>query len=42
MRWMVVDNGAPVLYMFFKKGKFDLAEVSTDNLCHTLVCCFCL
>ena len=26
-----VDNGAPVLYMFFKKGKFDLAEVSADN-----------
>ena len=26
-----MDNGAPVLYMFFKKGKFDLAEVSADN-----------
>ena len=26
-----VDNGAPVLYMFFKKGNFDLAEVSADN-----------
>ena len=26
-----VDNGAPVLYMFFKKGKFDMAEVSADN-----------
>ena len=26
-----VDNGAPILYMFFKKGKFDLAEVSADN-----------
>ena len=26
-----VENGAPVLYMFFKKGIFDLAEVSADN-----------
>ena len=26
-----MDNGAPVLYMFFKKGKFDMAEVSADN-----------
>ena len=26
-----VDNGAPILYMFFKKGNFDLAEVSADN-----------
>ena len=26
-----VDNGAPVLYMFFKMGKFDMAEVSADN-----------
>ena len=26
-----VENGAPILYMFFKNGKFDLAEVSADN-----------
>ena len=26
-----MDNGAPILYMFFKKGKFNLAEVSADN-----------
>ena len=26
-----MDNGAPILYMFFKKGKFDLADVSADN-----------
>ena len=26
-----MDNGTPVLYMFFKKGKFNLAEVSADN-----------
>ena len=26
-----VDNGAPVLYIFFKKGHFNLAEVSTNN-----------
>ena len=26
-----VENGAPILYMFFKKGIFDLAEVSADN-----------
>ena len=26
-----MENGAPVLYMFFKKGIFDLAEVSADN-----------
>ena len=26
-----IDNGAPILYMFFKKGNFDLAEISADN-----------
>ena len=26
-----MDNGVPILYMFFKKGKFDLAEVFADN-----------
>ena len=26
-----VDNRAPILYMFFKKGNFDVAEVSADN-----------
>ena len=25
------ENGAPVLYLFFKKGSFDIAEVATDN-----------
>lgn len=24
-------NGAPILYMFFKSGKFDVAEVAADN-----------
>ena len=26
-----VDNGAPVLYMFSRRGKFNMAEVSADN-----------
>ena len=26
-----VENGAPVLYMFLKKGNFNFAEVSADN-----------
>ena len=25
------ENGAPVLYLFFKKNKFELAEVSADD-----------